>query len=134
MWIAILLGEWIRINCNKIHISWKIRFKKLTKSFNLMCSCLTIFCCNPNLCSYHILPSNNFRDRNWFCMAFAYCSDRHHYHKWYHPPRTAPVFGSGGHAYVYLCYGLHMMLNVVTDKEGVGVGVLIRSCALIPAK
>ncbi|KAJ4705542.1 DNA-3-methyladenine glycosylase-like protein [Melia azedarach] len=43
--------------------------------------------------------------------------------------RTAPVFGPGGHAYVYLCYGLHKMLNVVADKEGVGAAVLIRSCA-----
>ncbi|XP_057537055.1 DNA-3-methyladenine glycosylase isoform X3 [Amaranthus tricolor] len=43
--------------------------------------------------------------------------------------RTAPVFGRGGHAYVYLCYGLHMMLNIVADKEGVGAAVLIRSCA-----
>lgn len=45
--------------------------------------------------------------------------------------RTAPVFGPGGHAYVYLCYGLHTMLNVVADKEGVGAAVLIRSCAPI---
>ncbi|XP_057982826.1 DNA-3-methyladenine glycosylase [Malania oleifera] len=43
--------------------------------------------------------------------------------------RTAPVFGPGGHAYVYLCYGLHTMLNIVADKEGVGAAVLIRSCA-----
>ncbi|GAB4851521.1 hypothetical protein Ancab_030922 [Ancistrocladus abbreviatus] len=43
--------------------------------------------------------------------------------------RTAPVFGPGGHAYVYLCYGLHVMLNVVADKEGVGAAVLIRSCS-----
>ncbi|XP_022151360.1 DNA-3-methyladenine glycosylase [Momordica charantia] len=43
--------------------------------------------------------------------------------------RTAPVFGPGGHAYVYLCYGLHMMLNVVADEVGVGAAVLIRSCA-----
>ncbi|KAL6912032.1 hypothetical protein ACP4OV_000837 [Aristida adscensionis] len=43
--------------------------------------------------------------------------------------RTAPVFGPGGHAYVYLCYGLHMMLNVVADKEGAGAAVLIRSCS-----
>ncbi|KAK8951684.1 DNA-3-methyladenine glycosylase [Platanthera zijinensis] len=46
-------------------------------------------------------------------------------------PRTAPVFGPGGHAYVYLCYGLHMMFNIVADKEGVGAAVLIRSCAPI---
>lgn len=45
--------------------------------------------------------------------------------------RTAPVFGPGGHAYVYLCYGLHTMLNIVADKEGVGAAVLIRSCAPI---
>jgi 3-methyladenine DNA glycosylase Mpg len=32
---------------------------------------------------------------------------------------------------VYLCYGLHKMLNVVADKEGVGAAVLIRSCAPI---
>ncbi|GAB2295470.1 hypothetical protein Dimus_029636 [Dionaea muscipula] len=43
--------------------------------------------------------------------------------------RTAPVFGPGGNAYVYLCYGLHMMLNIVADKEGIGAAVLIRSCA-----
>ncbi|KAF5747731.1 putative DNA-3-methyladenine glycosylase [Tripterygium wilfordii] len=45
--------------------------------------------------------------------------------------RTAPVFGPGGHAYVYLCYGLHTMLNIVADKEGVGAAVLIRACAPI---
>ncbi|KAI3830128.1 hypothetical protein L1987_04262 [Smallanthus sonchifolius] len=43
--------------------------------------------------------------------------------------RTAPLFGPGGHAYVYLCYGLHTMLNVVADKQGIGSAVLIRSCA-----
>nr|XP_043609051.1 DNA-3-methyladenine glycosylase [Erigeron canadensis] len=43
--------------------------------------------------------------------------------------RTAPLFGPGGHAYVYLCYGMHNMLNVVADKEGIGSAVLIRSCA-----
>lgn len=32
---------------------------------------------------------------------------------------------------MYLCYGLHTMLNVVADKEGVGAAVLIRSCAPI---
>ncbi|KAI5070917.1 hypothetical protein GOP47_0013168 [Adiantum capillus-veneris] len=46
-------------------------------------------------------------------------------------PRTAAMFGPGGHAYVYLCYGLHVMLNIVADIKGVGAAVLIRSCAPI---
>ncbi|MCB9894568.1 MAG: DNA-3-methyladenine glycosylase [Planctomycetes bacterium] len=40
-------------------------------------------------------------------------------------PRTAPMWGDGGHAYVYLCYGLHNMLNIVTG-HGEGTAVLIR--------
>lgn len=42
--------------------------------------------------------------------------------------RNAAMFKSGGHAYVYLCYGLHRMLNFVTEEEGIGAAVLIRSC------
>jgi DNA-3-methyladenine glycosylase len=42
--------------------------------------------------------------------------------------RNAPMWGPGGHAYVYLCYGMHQMLNLVTNDEGEGAAVLIRSC------
>lgn len=42
--------------------------------------------------------------------------------------RNAAMWGPGGHAYVYLCYGIHHMLNVVTDGEGEGAAVLIRAC------
>lgn len=42
--------------------------------------------------------------------------------------RNAPMWGPAGNAYVYLCYGLHAMLNVVTDAEGEGAAVLIRGC------
>jgi DNA-3-methyladenine glycosylase len=41
-------------------------------------------------------------------------------------PRNEPMWGPGGHAYVYLCYGLHNMLNIVTGN-GEGTAVLIRS-------
>jgi DNA-3-methyladenine glycosylase len=42
--------------------------------------------------------------------------------------RNAPMWGPGGHAYVYLCYGMHNMLNLVTGAEGEGAAVLIRAC------
>jgi DNA-3-methyladenine glycosylase len=41
--------------------------------------------------------------------------------------RTEPIFGDGGVAYVYLCYGIHHLFNVVTNKAGVPHAILIRA-------
>jgi DNA-3-methyladenine glycosylase len=43
-------------------------------------------------------------------------------------PRNAPMWEEGGRAYIYLCYGIHSMLNVVTGPVGAAEAVLIRSC------
>ncbi len=40
--------------------------------------------------------------------------------------RTGVLFGPPGHWYVYLCYGIHEMLNLVTGPEGYPAAVLIR--------
>ena len=43
--------------------------------------------------------------------------------------RTEPMYGAGGVAYVYLCYGIHHLFNVVTGSAGTPHAVLVRAGA-----
>ena len=42
--------------------------------------------------------------------------------------RTEMLYRRGGHVYVYLCYGIHSLLNIITGLEDDPQGVLIRCC------
>ncbi len=42
--------------------------------------------------------------------------------------RNAALWGPCGHAYVYLCYGLHHLFNIVTGGDADAAAVLVRAC------
>jgi DNA-3-methyladenine glycosylase len=63
-----------------------------------------------------IVEAEAYHETEPACHAFAGLS-----------PRTATLFGPPGHAYVYRSYGIHALLNAVTEGEGTGAAVLIRA-------
>ncbi len=46
-------------------------------------------------------------------------------------PRSAVMFGEAGHLYVYLSYGLHWCMNVVTEHPGTASAVLLRGAEIV---
>lgn len=64
----------------------------------------------------------------------AYCGEEDtacHAHKG-RTKRTEVLYADAGTVYVYLCYGIHWLLNVVTGNENDPQAVLIRACVDAP--
>ena len=64
----------------------------------------------------------------------AYCGEADtacHAHKG-RTKRTEVMYAEAGTVYIYLCYGMHWMLNIVTGEKDQPEAVLIRACAEAP--
>jgi len=74
------------------------------------------------------LPSGEMR-RLRITETEAYCGEEDtacHAHRG-RTNRTEVMYAKAGTIYVYLCYGIHWMLNLVTGEEGQPQAVLIRA-------
>jgi DNA-3-methyladenine glycosylase len=63
-----------------------------------------------------IVETEAYHESEPACHAFAGITQR-----------TRPLFEAPGIAYVYRSYGIHALLNVVVEPQGVGAAVLIRA-------
>lgn len=62
------------------------------------------------------------------CEAYGGINDKAcHANNGRRTPRTEVFFKKGGIGYVYICYGVHHMFNIITNHKNIGDAVLIRS-------
>jgi DNA-3-methyladenine glycosylase len=77
------------------------------------------------------LVANGVRGRITECEAYQGEQDRACHACKGRTPRTATLYAAPGTLYVYLCYGMHNLLNLVCDMEEVPSAVLIRSIEVL---
>lgn len=76
----------------------------------------------------HVLHNNNHRSGIIVeTEAYSHTEKACHAYLKRNTNRTKTMFMEGGVAYIYLCYGIHHLFNIVTNVNGVPEAVLIRA-------
>jgi DNA-3-methyladenine glycosylase len=78
------------------------------------------------LCSYQngVLTSGKIVETEAYCGATDKACHAHFNRRTH---RTAVMFAEGGRAYVYLCYGIHYLFNIVTNEAEKADAILVRA-------
>lgn len=80
----------------------------------------------------HRVDGAEYRGRIVEVEAYLGTSDKAaHSYRGIPTERTAPMFEAGGISYVYFVYGLHHVMNVVTEKEGIPEAIMLRAVEII---
>jgi DNA-3-methyladenine glycosylase len=74
-----------------------------------------------------VLVRGDLRERIVETEAYLGARDRASHARFGPEGRSSVMFGPPGRLYVYLVYGMHHCMNVVTEKEGTAGAVLLRS-------
>ncbi len=101
---------------------------KLTKEFYTRSD--TVVIAKELLGKILVSNFNGKRTSGIICETEAYCGreDRGcHAYNGRFTPRTEIMYAEGGVSYVYLCYGVHYLFNVITNEKNDPHAVLIRA-------
>jgi DNA-3-methyladenine glycosylase len=102
---------------NKLPLSFYLRENVVTISKDLLGKCLFTQV-EGKICGGMIVETEAYR---------GYDDKACHASMNRRTKRTEVMFHNGGVAYVYLCYGMHYLFNVITNKAGCADAVLIRA-------
>lgn len=100
---------------------------KLNKSYYLNDDVVAIA---KDLVGKELVLSNNGIVKSGLIVeteAYSYKERACHAYDFRNTKRTETLFHEGGIAYVYLCYGIHYLFNIVTNKKDYPEAVLIRA-------
>lgn len=84
----------------------------------------------PQILGKHLVQKNNKYIKHYIITeieAYDGLQDLASHARFGKTKRNKPMFGPAGHFYVYLIYGMHWMLNVVTGPTNYPAAILIRS-------